>query len=175
MRTALLHFLGHSTLRGVWKYPRKGSAGSAPSSSSGTWDRNLSPSAVTAGEARQEGTQGTAPTTPESSQAPLAPALAAPSSLTECSEVKQEFIPEPWSTAARGGHSEPLKAVGSSSLCSGTLHDAGNPRELGVEHSRDLPKGGASPEPAAAPWEGSHTRRDLDTASVFAWDFQEHK
>lgn len=34
-----------------------------------------------------------------------------------------------------------------------------NPRKLGVEQelSRDIPKVGASPEPAAAPWEGSHT------------------
>lgn len=95
---------GSFCARGVWECPRKGSAGSAPSSSSGTWDRNLSPSAVTAGEARQEGTKGTAQTMPEPSLALLDPALAAPSSLTECSEVKQEFIPKPWSTAARGDH-----------------------------------------------------------------------
>lgn len=42
-----------------------------------------------------------------------------------------------------------------------------------MEQSRDLPKSGASPEPAAAPWEGSQPRRDMDTASVFAWDFQQ--
>lgn len=34
-----------------------------------------------------------------------------------------------------------------------------NPRKLGVEQelSRDIPKVGTSPEPVAAPWEGSHT------------------
>lgn len=68
---------------GVWEYPRKGSSGAG--------DRNLSPSAVTAGEARQEGTKGTAQTMPEPSLAPLAPALLLP----ESSEAKQEFIPTP--------------------------------------------------------------------------------
>lgn len=63
---------------GVWECPRKGS--------SGTGDRNVSPSAVTAGEARQEGTKGTAQTMPEPSPAPLDAALLLPA-LTECPET----------------------------------------------------------------------------------------
>lgn len=54
-----------------------------------------------------------------------------------------------------------------------TLHDAGNSQEAGsgTGAEQGYPKGRSQPQ---ALWEGSH-RRDLDTASVLASDFQQHR
>lgn len=116
---------------GSWVIPCSGGFGNTPGRAAllqpppaalRTWDRNLSPSTVTPGEARQEGRGGTAQTMPAS-----CPCC---SQLNSMNALKGNRNPFPSPGAEQLGAILPhLKALGRSSLSSGTLHDAGKSQE----------------------------------------------